>query len=216
MVLPFTQQVKDASTITIGVAKTDIEPVDMWRSKARVVDTDAVATVLDAYSLSYPSKINVEMPDLLVSVESVLETVQGEGTNTEDGTFSFVGAYSVSQALRASAQSSVNIATDAKIVIKQFWGNNIECTHYHFFLLQPVSTSDVLTKIAALVGGTVNAWPKFNPEIVNLTSVGQRASLQVVATSQGSASASTSGSSNTAGGGGLGSGLGGVSVVVSP
>jgi hypothetical protein len=201
VVLPFTQQVKDASTITIGVAKTDIDPVDMWRSKARTVDTSAIATVLNAYSLSYPSKINVELPDLLVSVDSLIEQSTGEGASSEDGTHVASGSFSVSQSLRASSQSSVNLATDLQIVIKQFWGNNIDCTHYHFFLPQPVTPAAVLAKVNALVPGTVVAWPKFNPKIVNISAIGQRASLQVVATSGGSLASSSSGSSSTASGG---------------
>lgn len=201
VVLPFVQQVKDASTIVIGTAKTEIEPLDMWRSKARTIDTDAVADVLDAYVLSYPSKINVDLPDRLVSLAGVLDSSIGEGASSEDGTWATTNAtYSVSQSLKASAQSSINIAADVGMEIEQFWGNNIDCTNYQFFLPNPVTPADVLTKLTALAGA-ISAWPKYNPAIVNIVSVSKRASLQVSASSQGSLSVASGGDTSTTGGG---------------
>jgi hypothetical protein len=85
--------------------------------------------------------------------------------------------------------------------IKQFWGNNIPATNYHFFLPSPVTPSDVMAKITALVGAAVSPWPKFNPQMVSLVIKGGKTQVQVKATSQGSLSTSSGGNSSTAGGG---------------
>ena len=91
---------------------------------------------------------------------------------------------------------------DTVIVIKQFWGNNIKCVNLHFFLPSPIFVTQVLDKINDLLSPiVVSDWPKYNPEMVTLQAIGQRVSLQVTASSQGSASVNDSGTSSTAGGG---------------
>jgi hypothetical protein len=200
VVLPFEQQVVDAGT-GLGDARTSIKPIDAWRQENRTIDITAIGELLDAFVLAYPSKVNVELPDVLKSVDCIMESTSGEGTQTEDGTVSPLGDYSISMSLRASAQSSATIIPDASFVIKQFWGNNIDSTNIQFFLPSPVVGSDVLTKIAAILGVSVTAWPKFSPEMVILKAVGQKLSLQVVATSQGSDSVSGTGSASTTAGG---------------
>lgn len=200
VVLPFTQQVVAAGT-SVGAARTEIKPLDVWRQQNRVIDITEVQAVLNSYSLLYPSKVNLDMPDKLVSVEGIMETSSGEGTQDETGTVAFTGGYSISMALRASAQSSATILPDAIAIIKQFWGNGIASSNIQFFLPSPVTPADVLTRLTTILGASVSAWPKFNPVMVTLKAVGQRQSLQTVATSQGSASASGSGSSSTTAGG---------------
>jgi hypothetical protein len=200
VLIPFDLQVKDADT-DLGVARTEVKPIDKWREESKTIDIDAVAEFLDNYSLSYFGKVNVDMPDKLVSVSSDIATDRGEGTGDETGTFAFTGAYSVSQALSATAQSSSSMIPEVVAEIKQFWGNNIGCTNYHFFLPSPVTPAAVLAKIVALVGGAVSAWPKFNPEMVSFRIYGGGTRVQVKASSQGSSAASSSGTSNTSGGG---------------
>lgn len=200
VVLPFTQQVTAAGT-GIGNPRTEIKPIDVWRQQNRTIDISEIEDVLEAYSLSYPGNVNIDMPDVLLGVEGVIEETSGEGDNDEDGAVAFTGDHSISMSLRASAQSSSTLLPDAILTLKQFWGNNVKATNYQFFLASPVAPGDVLTKLAALVGGPVVDWPKFNPEIVTLKAIGQRVSLQVVATSQGSEAVSGSGSSSTTGGG---------------
>ncbi len=103
--------------------------------------------------------------------------------------------------MSASAQSSVTLSPDVALTIKQFWGNNIDSTHYHFFLPNPVTSADVLAKLNALLPDPVSAWPKFNPQIVTLFMYGEKRSLQVRATSGGSQAVQTSGNVSTSTGG---------------
>jgi hypothetical protein len=200
VLIPYTMQVKTADA-DLGVPRTEVKPIDKWREESRTVDIAAVADFLDTYSLSYFGKVNIDLPDKLISLTSVIVTDRGEGASDETGTFAFTGSYSVSQALRATAQSSSTMIPEVTATIKQFWGNNIACTNYHFFLPSPVTPADVTAKITELVGEAVADWPKYNPEIVSLVISGGRTSVQATASSQGSSAASTSGTSSTSGGG---------------
>ncbi len=201
VLIPYDQQVVDPGT-GIGLAQTDVKPIDKWREEDRTIDATAAAAVLDAYLMTYPSKINVDMPDKLTIVEGIIETAAGEGTDTQLGTIAISATtYSIQNAVSASAQSSVTLSPDVALTIKQFWGNNIDSTHYHFFLPNPVTSADVLAKLNALLPDPVSAWPKFNPQIVTLFMYGEKRSLQVRATSGGSQAVQTSGNVSTSTGG---------------
>jgi hypothetical protein len=200
VILPFTQQVKTAG-VDLGTPRTEIKPLDKWRQQNRTVDIEAIQDFLDDYLLEYAGRTNVDLPDKLVGISAVMVSDQGEGTSEETGDIAFTGNYSISMALRATAQSSLNKIPEVMTDIKQFWGNNIPCLNYQFFLPSPVTAADILTKITAITGGVVTTWPKYNPEMVSLVIRGGRVSVQVSASSQGSDAVNDSGTSSTTGGG---------------
>jgi len=200
VLIPFTKQVKDANT-DLGVAHTEVKPIDRWREESRQIDISAVAAFLDTYALSYFGRVNVDLPDKLVSLQSYMNGEQQTGASSETGTFAGTGSFSVQQGLIATAQSSTIKVPEVIAVIKQFWGNNIPCTNYHFFLPSPVTPTDVMTKLQTLIGGSVSNWPKYNPEMLSLVIVGGKVNVQAKASSSGSLSQSTSGNSSTAAGG---------------
>jgi hypothetical protein len=195
IILPYSTQTRPANTDQ-GTPRMDIKTRDRWKQDERQIDLSAVAEVLDPYLLSYPSKINIDMPDILKSVTAIIETAFGEGSNSETGAVDTGTSanFSISMALRASAQSSASMIPDVSPDIVQFWGNNLDCMHYQFYLPQPVTPAAVIAKITALVGA-VNNWPKFAPKSVTIAAKGERASVQATASSQGSAAQSTCGTS---------------------
>jgi hypothetical protein len=199
-IIPYQTQVRDA-TDHHGVPFLDIKPKDRWKQEERLVDLSTVASILDAYLLSYPSKVNIDMPDILLDVTGVIETAFGEGANSETGAFD-VGTsanFSVSMALKASAQSSASLIPDVTPNIVQFWGNNLDAMHYGFYIAQPTDLSTwpalIAAKLATLVGSPVINWPKFAPKSVTITAKGMKGSVQATASSQGSAAQSTCGTS---------------------
>lgn len=200
IVIPYTQRVRAAGS-GLGTAARDIKPIDYQRQEEHTVDISGAQALLDAYLLSYPGNVNIDLPDKLVSLAGIIESSVGEGASSETGSFAFTGNYSVSLELRASAQSSATLIPDAIPGIKQFWGNNIDCMHYHFFLANPVTPADVITRVTAILGSAPTSWPKYSPEVVTLVARGERASLQVVATSKGSATVNDSANSSTTAGG---------------
>lgn len=200
-IIPFTQKLQPA-VYGIGVNREDITPVDYQHSEVRGIDAAIVSAVLNAYVFSYPGRINVDMPDLLTAVYGVIDQSTSDGADQETGTSSLVGNGSIAQTLTAQAQASANILPEAYPIIKQFWGNNIACRHYHFFLANPVTLAQVLSKLNTILSpDTISNWPKFNPEIVTLVMTGGRVSVQSKAHSQGSFATSGSGTASTAAGG---------------
>jgi hypothetical protein len=203
VVIPFLEKTTNAGSGEIGTPKTDIKPDDIWRSKKRTIDATAAEAVLGAYLMAYPSKINISMPDKLVSLTAQIESQTGSGSDSEIGNVTGVGSYSINLDLRADATASATIMPEVVAIIKQFYGANINCTHYIFFLPNPVTAAQVVTKINALIAGSVADWPKFNPQTLTMLIVGANAALKVNAASKGSYSqtADLSSTSSTTGGG---------------
>lgn len=200
-VIPYVNKLQPIS-YGIGVNREDITPVDYEHAEVRTIDPATVQAVLDAYVFSYPGRINIDMPDILTRIDAVIETSTSDGADQETGASTLVGNGSLSQSLTAQAQASANAIPEAFPTIKQFWGNNIACQHYHFFLPNPVNLSDVTAKLNSLLTpDTVSDWPKFNPEIVTLVMTGGRVSVQSKAHSQGSYAISGTGEASTSGGG---------------
>lgn len=200
-VIPYITKIQP-QTYGIGVNREDITPVDYQHADVRTIDPSIVAAVLNAYVFSYPGRINVDMPDLLTAVYGLVESSTSYGADSQTGSSSLTGSGSMAQALTSQSQASANVLPEAYPIIKQFWGNNIACTHYHFFLLNPVTLADVLNKLNTILSpNTIANWPKFNPEIVTLVISGGRVSVQATAKSQGSYATSSGGTSSTAGGG---------------
>ncbi len=199
-VIPYVQKLQPISS-GIGTNFEDITPEDYHHANVRTIDPTTVAAVLDAYVFSYPGRINVDMPDLLTAITAVIESSTSDGADQEVGSNTLSGSGSVAQSLTAQSQASANILPEAWPTIKQFWGNNIACQHYHFFLPTPATSAEVLAKLEAVIPGSVSNWPKYNPELVTIVMTGGRVSVQAKAHSQGSYATSGSGTASTAGGG---------------
>jgi hypothetical protein len=278
--IPFTRRLT-ADGVGIGDANKEIEPFNPSISQTEELDLSVLTTFLSTYALKYTGRVNVDLPDRLVSVAAVMESNSGDGASTENGTASLSGNGSISLSLRATAQASASILPKTFAKVQPFYGSNIVCTHAHVFLLAPVVPNDINTLLAVLVGKSstvtvtiaspgvvtwtnhglangepvmfrttgalptglsvntfyyivnkatntfqlsltvggsaintsgsqsgvhtayrgVSAWPKYNPVVEEIRIVGGRFSLQVSASSQGSASLGDTGSSSSAGGG---------------
>jgi hypothetical protein len=198
--IPYTRTLT-ADGVGIGDANKEITPLNPALSETEELDLSALTTFLSTYYLKYSGRVNVDLPDRLVSVASVIEQNSGAGASSEDGTASLSGNGSISLSLRATAQASASILPKVFAKVQPFYGNNVKCTHVHIFLLAPVVDSDITTRLATILGTAITAWPKYNPVIEEIRVVGGRFSLQVSASSQGSASVGDTGSSSSAGGG---------------
>ena len=144
VVIPFLEQTIDEGT-ELGTPHTDIKTEDQWRSKKRTIDIDAAEAVLGAYLMTYPSKTNVSMPDKLVGLSAQIQSQTGDANDAEVGSVAGYGNYSINLDLRADATASATIIPEVVAEIRQFYGANINCTHYIFFLRNPVTSADVLS-----------------------------------------------------------------------
>jgi hypothetical protein len=177
----------------IGDVSKEITPVDFIRADVKALDLTAAETALAAFVLSFPGTTNIQFPDILVSVTGIIEKTQGDGTYDESGSGGWSGQGSASLSIRGTGQASAAIIPDLAVNIKSIYGNNIPTMQYLFFLLMPVTAAQVLTRLTALVGSSVTAWPKFVPEAHTFTLVGQRLSLQVTANANWMSGGSDSG-----------------------
>jgi hypothetical protein len=198
--IPFTRRLT-LDGVGVGDADKTITPLNPILSVTEESDMTELETFLSTYSLKYTGRINVDLPDRLISVASVMESNSGDGASTEDGTAELTGNGSISLSLRATAQASASIIPKVFAKVQPFYGNNVKCTHVHIFLPAPVVDTDVTTRLATILGVSLVAWPKYNPVTEEIRVVGGRFSLQVSASSQGSASLGDTGSSSSAGGG---------------
>lgn len=200
VVLPTSRYLVPSGSV-LGDARKEVKALDPYRDQVTTIGINT--TVIDNFVYAYTGKVNIDMPDKLVSVTALIQKATSAGSSSETGSSSLSGNGSVSQSLRASSQASASIVPEAYPGIKQFWGSKIDCTHYHFFLVGPITDPNaVITKLNSLLSpSTVSAWPKFNPVVENITMYGGRASVQATATSQGSDSVGSSGSSSASAGG---------------
>lgn len=197
LAFPTIQRIAPAGA-EIGDTGKDIQPIDTERSLVTEIDLTAVEALIETYVLVYPGTTNIDFPDVLESVIGVIEETSGEGFYDENGSGQIANRGSIGLSLRGTGQASAAILPDVIINIRQIWARNIPTTHYLFFLPMPITASDVTTKLTALIGASVTAWPIFRPVAHTITLMGQRLSLQVQANVQFSASLSVGGGSASA------------------
>lgn len=182
----------------IDDVRKDVKPLDIYRDE---VTEWLSLPVLDSFIRSYGGTDSLDMPDKLFGVEGVIDHSLGEGADDETGSVATSGFYSVSLAVSASAQASASIAADAVPDLRQFYGNEVPCMHHEVYMTSGATYQDVLDHLNALLSASIQAKPKFNPQVVVLQTKSENESLRVTATSKGSDSLHSDGSaSSTAGG----------------
>lgn len=182
----FTEQVVDPAVAgtkaVIGVATvTEIKPLDAARSLKRITTVPTAGTGTDNinnFKLSFPGTTDVSIPPQLISLTAINAGVGGgAGSYASNGSFNIVNRGSGRLDVRAEAEANASAMIDVVAKIKQIWGQNIPCTHYLFFVLGPtVAFSSVLTKLNSLFSLSAVAWPRFQPEAINFSLVGQSVS----------------------------------------
>lgn len=173
VVVPYIETLEDSGT-SLGQNRKDINPLGNGKDVVRAVDPDAVAAVLEAYSLSFPGTANLQLPDVLTSLIAVVSTSTGQGTDTTSGSGSGSGhptfwSYQHKTTMRDSSAAT----PDVLVEITQYWARNVPTTNYFFFLQSPVTTTDVITKLNTLAG-TVTDWPQFVPQSHTIIMTGQK------------------------------------------
>lgn len=185
---------REASGTSIGTAKTEVHAVGDGTDIIKTVDTAAIEAVLNAFTLTYPAKANVQFPDILTSIAVVWESATASGTGSGSGSGSAAGnaGTSVHYKYSASADGSATIMPEVLIEITRPWGSDRSATDYYFFLPSPVTEAHILARLPA-----VSAWPSFNPKSHTLVLRGQKKSVRISDGAGGSSSAGSSGVSTS-------------------
>lgn len=197
---PRTRQTVAAASAGIGTNRREIKAIDSVQSEITDADITAFATFADTYSLVFTGSTNIQFPDVLTGIDAFVETQSAEGDDSDgldaDALITNAGSWTLSP--RSSSNASVVAMSDVTPVIQQKYGANKTVTHYIFLLPSPVTAAQVLTKLAALIGSSISAWPKFNPRNETIFCVGGRATVQAKATATYHQGANTCGSCGSA------------------
>lgn len=200
VIVPYIESISPVGT-KLGQNRYEVTPLGDGNEEWKSFNIAQVQAALDNFIISFPGTANLQLPDILESVKGIIEENSGDGTYDEDGyalwTVSGSGGASSSLSIRGTGQASAAIIPDLDVQIRQIWANNVPTINYLFFLPMPVTSAQVASKLTALVGSSVLAWPHWNPIAHTITLVGQRLSLQCTAAStwQDGGSSSDSGSS---------------------
>lgn len=174
---------------------------DSWFS---VVTTSSRDDALAAYSLSLPTKTDLNLPDVLNSISIVWNKAESTGSFDSDWSGYAAGpSPSLQGNESANADASASIQASLAIDITQPTGRDIPSTAYFFYLkltsANSVSSAEFLAKVTALVGltspATVQVWPTFKPKAHTITIKGQK--VAVSARASGTASRSISADSES-------------------
>jgi len=136
----------------------------------RVIPTTALA----AYDVSFPVRINLNLPRVLKSVAVNWSSQFSVGTQ-EFQAYDFTSGDSGSVSISApdSASSSASITANLEIVFEDLATTNLFADTRLFFMEGPVTQATILTRLGVIIGSPVTMWPVFKPQSSTITISGQ-------------------------------------------
>jgi hypothetical protein len=151
--IPYTEQILD----TIPVGPADVDPIGDGRYLVRLYDPEAIRSVLEGFLLSYPARVNINLPRVLKSID--LEWAESVNEGVVDNENEATGEFgSLSQQDSGNANASLSLSPEFALTWEDVNGSGIFAETKVFFLEGPVTTSDILTKADAL------QWPVFKTQ----------------------------------------------------
>jgi hypothetical protein len=162
-----------------------------------VITISSLDDALEAYKLSFPSSVDIDLPDELVSISTVWNSAGSNGSFASDasGRSAYVGDPDVSLSLSESANAECGGSIQPEIIpiIRTRKGRDIPSTAWFFYIKSEalsLSAADVLAKLTTLAGASVLQWPLFQPVQHTILLKGQRGSGRAQVSASGSVSTS--------------------------
>lgn len=182
---PFTEKDEQVAIAIglIGTADVEITPTDRNSSLVRTVSIPVAQLI--SYSRTFVTTGPVDLPDTLSTPVGIFETNSGEGESTETATGASVGTNpNLSMSITGSAQSSAAIIPDLQILVQPHAQSNMPLLKVLFYSAESDTMADILTRLTAIVGASVTAWPRFDSSKapIAFTLKGQQASIAAGAT----------------------------------
>lgn len=180
----FTEQIVSPNEVFEDDPTIEYSPIDEYLTlkTTRTVPTAA----LNAYVLSYPTKVSMDVPRVLRSVEVIWDSSSDEGVQESRYLGTATGdSWSLPGQIDDSALSGASEIPELKIVYDDYTNQNLYGTAYAFFMPQAdVTMANVLAKLATLAGSAVVAWPTFKLPSTTITTIGQNISIRCNAQAQ--------------------------------
>jgi hypothetical protein len=170
--IPYTEKI----STTIPAGSAEAVPLDDTRYLVREYDKDNIETYLEDFLQTYPTTINMDLPRVLqsISVEWDEKSQTGYYNNDPDAG-GLLYQFSNTDKGEASTQSAATPLVSLNF--QDVWSKNIPATIFIFFLKNPVTESEILSKTGS------SKWPTFRPKSHVITGKGidLRASVSVTA-----------------------------------
>jgi hypothetical protein len=146
----------------------EVEGLGNGKYLVREYDPDLLDAKLSSFNVTIPTKINIDLPRVLESVDVDWEEKKNLGTSEFDSS-GLRGSFSgLTQKDYGSVTSSLTLIPRFRISMKESWGRDLDATIRIFFLRQDqISTAQINSKTGA--SGT---WPKFAPKSFSATAYG--------------------------------------------
>lgn len=190
--LAYTEQMVAPPESTIALSNTEYEPISEHRSLKRVIDTPV--GYLSGYEVSYPVRVNMQLPKVLKSVTVVWNAASSSGDQDSTWTgFSSGKSYSLSCSQGDQASSAAAAIPEVIVDIEETWGINLPATGYVFYMPLPITESQILSRLGA------QRWPVFKPRARTIVCAGQRVAVSVNVSISAHSSGSESSVSKDAG-----------------
>lgn len=157
---------------------TTYRPINKDRS-LKIVEQVPTA-YLNSYMLSIPTRIDLDIPDVLESLSVIYTEVKSESDGDSEGSASASGNnYRVQAGSNRFGSSSYEIRPQLLRRIKRTWGRDLPATAKFFFL--PIQNGTVSESAIMQKADTTQKWPVFKPRSNTIVLQGFRISVDVLA-----------------------------------
>ena len=146
----------------------EVEGLGNGKYLIREYDPELLGRKLSSFNVTIPTKINIDLPRVLESVEVDWEEKKNLGTSEFDSE-GLRGSFSgLTQKDYGSITSTLTLIPRFRISMKESWGRDVDATIHIFFLEQDrISKEQINNKT-----GAFGNWPKFAPKSFSTTVYG--------------------------------------------
>jgi hypothetical protein len=161
-------------------------PVDVFHTLRR--ESNAPIEAMTNFNLSFPTRFNLDLPQVLKSVNTIWNIQQSQGTqDTMAFDHSDGESGSLSMSIPDSASSAAAVTAEIQVTFEEFVTHNLYLTTHIVYMPPPVNKATILAKVNTIYGlvppATAKYWPIFKPRSETIVVTGQsisvRANVQV-------------------------------------
>ena len=177
-----TEQFVPPSLVDTSLANTSYKAVNEDRTLKTVQTTPS--TSLDTYSISFPSRMDIQVPDTLKSIEVIWSQDSGAGYSNSEWLGNAIGTSgSVSGNETDTATATATVKPELKIDIQKSWGSDIPVRVIAFFIQTvngSVTESSLRQRLTSIIGPNL-PWPLFKPVSHTIVLTGAKVGVSVSA-----------------------------------
>ena len=162
------------STQQMVVPPTDFtEPNTSYKAvnedRSLKIVEEAPIAALNSYLVSLPTRTDIQMPNILKSIEAIW--VYDESINDGDsdgfGTMPSGNGAKLEANSESAGQARASATPKIKTEVEAVFGNDVPVTSYFFYYNSgngSMSSNDLINRLSSLISRPVNSWPVFKPK----------------------------------------------------